>query len=267
MTMITLLTDFGTRDGYVGVMRGVIWGIAPEVRVADLSHEIGAQNVLEAALTLGRSFHFFPAGTIHLAVIDPGVGTSRRPIAAAIGPYYFVGPDNGLFTPMLERAEAINWAVKVVKLDQPRYWLPEVSKSFHGRDIFAPVAAHLAAGVPLESLGTLIDDYVRLRIPRPVKTGQGWHSQVIQVDHFGNLATNLEKDMLLSQSVDIWINSQRISRLVQAYGDAKAGELVAMFDSANHLSICVVNSSAAELLKASAGDAVEVIYRKKTGQL
>lgn len=267
MAMITLLTDFGTRDGYVGVMRGVIWGIAPEVRVADLSHEIGAQNVLEAALTLGRSFHFFPAGTIHLAVIDPGVGTSRRPITAAIGPYYFVGPDNGLFTPMLERAEAINWAVKVVTLDQPRYWLPEVSKSFHGRDIFAPVAAYLAVGVPLESLGTLIDDYVRLRIPRPVKTGQGWHSQVIHVDHFGNLATNLEKDMLLSQSVDIWINSQRISRLVQAYGDAKAGELIAMFDSSNHLSICVVNSSAAELLKASSGDAVEVIYRKKTGQL
>jgi S-adenosylmethionine hydrolase len=267
MTMITLLTDFGMRDGYVGVMRGVIWGIAPDVCITDLSHEISAQNVLEAALTLGRSFHYFPAGTIHIAVVDPGVGTSRRPIAAAIGPYFFVGPDNGLFTPMLERAEAVNWDISVVNLDQPRYWLPDVSKSFHGRDIFAPVGAHLAAGVPFKSLGTPIDDYVRLRIPKPVKTAQGWHTSIIHVDHFGNLATNLEKDMLLSQSVDIWINSQRVSRVVQTYSEAKAGELVAMFDSSNHLSICVMNSSAAEMLRASAGDAVEIIYRKKTGQL
>ena len=118
-----------------------------------------------------------------------------------------------------------------------------------------------------KSLGTPIDDYVRLRIPKPVKTAQGWHTSIIHVDHFGNLATNLEKDMLLSQSVDIWINSQRVSRVVQTYSEAKAGELVAMFDSSNHLSICVVNSSAAEMLRASAGDAVEIIYRKKTGQL
>ena len=164
MTVITLLTDFGTRDGYPGVMKGVIWKIAPEVQIADISHSIRPQNIYHGALALWRTTHYFPAGTIHVAVVDPGVGTNRRPIGIRLGDQYFIGPDNGLFTLVLERAEVQNELIQVVHLNQPQYWLPEISHVFHGRDIFAPSAAHLAIGVSLAKLGTLINDPIRLQI-------------------------------------------------------------------------------------------------------
>src|SRR3990172_4981507 len=159
-SIITLMTDFGMKDGFVGVMKGVIWGIAPEARIADLTHLISPQNIREGAVVLDRAAPYFPAGTIHVVVVDPGVGTARRPIAAQVGEQRYVGPDNGTLTVLLARAQRENWNVQIVELNQRQYWRDEISASFHGRDIFAPVAAHLAAGVPLPAVGSPISDPV-----------------------------------------------------------------------------------------------------------
>ena len=196
MKYITLLTDFGLKDGYVGVMKGVIWGICPGVQIADITHSVSPQNVLEGAIVLERTAPFFPEGTVHVAVVDPGVGTRRRPIAARLGEQFFVGPDNGLFTLLLEKNRSQQKPVEVVHLDQPRYWLGDVSNVFHGRDIFAPVAAHLANGVPLASLGSVIQDAAVLYLPQPKPIPGGWSCQIITIDQFGNLATNLMREQL-----------------------------------------------------------------------
>lgn len=153
MRLITLTTDFGLADGYVGTVKGVILGIAPDVRLVDLSHTVAPQNIRQAAHILAGAAPFFPAGAVHLAVVDPGVGSSRRPILVSLPGACFVGPDNGLFTFALEQAGAQVWM-----LDRPRFWLPAVSRTFHGRDIFAPVAAHLASGISPAELATPIED-------------------------------------------------------------------------------------------------------------
>ncbi|MBU4224345.1 MAG: SAM-dependent chlorinase/fluorinase, partial [Chloroflexi bacterium] len=177
MPIISLMTDFGLKDGNVGVMKGVIWGICPQAQIADLSHTIQPQNVPEAALILFRSAPYFPKDTIHVVVVDPGVGTARRPIAAQIGSQRYVCPDNGVLTMILERAEQEGWPVEIVHLDKPQYWLKEISHVFHGRDIFAPSAAHLAGGLPLRDLGTPIHDPVKLALPKPQRTENGWRGE------------------------------------------------------------------------------------------
>ncbi len=260
MTVITLLTDFGIRDGYPGVMKGVIWKIAPEVQIADISHTIKPQNILHGALALERTTHFFPAGTIHVAVVDPGVGTIRRPIGLHLGEQYFIGPDNGLFTLVLERAESDHEQVKVVHLDQSQYWLPEVSHVFHGRDIFAPCAAHLATGVPLEKLGTVIHDPIRLQVPRPEPLpGGGLRGQIMEIDTFGNLSTNIHQEHLISLGeVSVKIGERRIDGLVNTFGDRPMGSIIALYGTSHDLIISVVNGDAARSLNASLGDVVEV---------
>jgi len=261
MPRILLLTDFGTRDGYPAVMKGVIWSIAPQVEVVDLTHEIPPQDVLGAALTLGRAAPYFSAGTIFLAVVDPGVGTVRRPLAARLGGQFFVAPDNGLLTLVWEGAERGGQPIELVWLDRPQYGLPGVSRTFHGRDIFAPAAAHLANGVPLTELGTPIQDPLRLPLPAPRRTPAGWQGQVIHVDRFGNLATNLNAAHLPpSGQVEVRIAGERIAGIVLAYGDRPPGSLAALIDSDGALSIVLVNGSAAQRLKAAAGEPVELIF-------
>jgi len=261
MTIITLLTDFGLKDGYGGVMKGVIWGIAPQVQFADITHLIQPQNVLEGALALGRVAPYFPAGTIHLAVVDPGVGTQRRPIAARLGAQFFVGPDNGLCTALVEQARRSEAQMQFVHLDRPEYWLPEVSKVFHGRDIFSPAAAHLANGVPLTGLGSLIQDPRLLEFPTPERVGAGWRGVVMHVDSFGNLATNLERRHIPAEvPLSIKIGGFQIDSLASAFGDGEAGQIVALFDSASKLSICVVNGNAADRLKIGVGEPVEIVF-------
>jgi len=166
-SILTLMTDFGLKDGNVGVMKGVILGIAPQTQIIDLSHTISPQDVIEAALILHRSVPYFPPGSVHVVVVDPGVGTARRPMAAELDGQYFVGPDNGLITRWLERVEREGKPARFFHLNQQQYWLPEISHVFHGRDIFAPSAAHLVTGVPLEKLGSSILDPVRLALPQP----------------------------------------------------------------------------------------------------
>jgi len=259
MRFISLLTDFGLKDGYVGVMKGVIWGIAPQAQIADITHLIQPQNVLEGALALGRAAPFFPAGTVHLTVVDPGVGTQRRPVAARLGEHYFVGPDNGLCTVLVAQARQAGRMVRFVHLDQPGYWLAEVSHVFHGRDIFSPVAAHLVNGLPLEALGSPIDDPHLLNLPGPQRIAQGWRGQVLWVDHFGNLSTNLARHHLSDvQSAVIRVAGRDIHGVVKTFGDRSTGELVALFDSSDALSICIVNGDAAGLLGVQSGEPVEI---------
>lgn len=271
MTIISLMTDFGLKDGNVGVMKGIIWGICPEAQIADLSHTIQPQNVREAALILFRSAPYFPKDTVHVVVVDPGVGTARRPIATQIGPQRFVCPDNGVLTMVLEHAEKENWPVEIVHLDKPQYWLPEVSHVFHGRDIFAPSAAHLARGVPLRDLGTPITDPVRLGLPKPQRTARGWRGEVIHIDHFGNIASNIRtehlgKSLVVGQSptiadkheITVELCGIQIHGMLDTFGERPAGELVALMGSTGNLIVSVVNGSAAARLNAKVSDTVEV---------
>lgn len=259
MSVITLLTDFGTQDGYAGVMRGVIWKINPQIQIADLTHEISPQNIREGALTLARCAPFFPENTVHIAVVDPGVGSQRRPIAAQLGSHYFVGPDNGLFTLLLENAEVSHSPFTIVHLDQPGFWLTPISYSFHGRDIFAPVGAHLASGVPLLSLGSPINDPIRISFPKPRQITNGWQGEIIAIDHFGNLSTNLERSLLSPhQQIQVYIKKKMIHNMVKSYSECRPGDLVAIFDSDHRLSIAVVNGNASLVLQAQVGDQIEL---------
>jgi S-adenosylmethionine hydrolase len=258
--LVTLLTDFGLRDGYPGVMHGVIHRIAPGATVVDLTHLVPPQDVREGSLAWSRAYTYFPEGTVHVAVVDPGVGTQRRPIAARADPYFFVCPDNGLLTSVLVDAEKSGQAVETVHLDQPRFWLPQVSPVFHGRDIFSPVAAYLANGVSLLDLGTSIADPVRLPPREPAARADGWLAEVISIDHFGNLTTNLEPHHLAEMPrVRVRIAGREIDGLVRTFGERPAGALVALFDSDNRLAICTVNGSAAHELGAAVGMLVEIV--------
>jgi len=258
--IITILTDFGLRDGFVAVMKGVILGLAPDVRLVDVTHLISPQNVREAAVVLSRSAFYFPEGTIHIFVVDPGVGTDRRPIAAQIGQQRFIGPDNGALTMALARAKREVWPVEIFKLDQPRYWRPEISHVFHGRDIFAPVAAHLAQGVPLAVLGSSIIDPVLLPLSPIEHTPDGLRGEITHVDHFGNIATNIRADDLAGLGqVTVRARNAEIAGLVQTFGDRPPGELIAFINSAGELAVAVVNGNAGQRLGARAGDVVEVV--------
>lgn len=259
MKHITLLTDFGYLDGYPGIMKGVIYRIAPSVQVTDITHSIAPQNIQEGALVLYRSYRYFPTNTIHVAVIDPGVGTNRRPIALRLGGYYFVGPDNGLFSPVIREARKSNDPVQIIHLNRPQFWLPQPSYVFHGRDIFAPVAAHLASGVPLEALGDPIDDPVLIELDEPVRTPKGWIGKVIAIDHFGNLSTNI-MDTHLAEMEQITINvaGYTINGLVKTFGERPPGELIALIGTDHDLSISVVNGNASSLLGVKVGDTITV---------
>jgi S-adenosylmethionine hydrolase len=262
VAIITLMTDFGTKDGNVGVMKGVISGIHPEAQIIDLSHLIEAQNIREAAFILARSAVYFPRGSIHVVVVDPGVGTKRRPMAARIGEWFYVGPDNGTITGLLERAEREGWIREFVHLDQPKYWLPNVSFVFHGRDIFSPVAGHLATGVPLTELGTPFSDPVRLQLPQPLQTKNGWRGEIIYIDHFGSAVSNIRVEDLdpaidRRENVQVRLDGVDIQGLVNTFGDRTAGEVIALFGSTGNLIVSVVNGNAADKLGVKVGDAIE----------
>ena len=262
MTVLSITTDFGNTNGFVGVMKGVIYGIAPDVKIVDISQLISPQDVLEGAYTMWRAVPFFPPGSVHVGVVDPGVGTARRPIGARLGDQYFIAPDNGLLTPMILDAEKSGGPVEFVHLDNPRYWLPKVSNTFHGRDIFAPTGAHLAAGVPLSELGTPISDPIRLDMPRPEKTGDGWLAHVILIDIFGNLATDLPAEALEGRrDVLVRVRGREIRGIIESYGHAEVGDLVSVIDSEGYVEVSVVNGDAARALEAETGDVIEVIYQ------
>jgi len=261
--VITLITDFGIKDGNVGVMKGVIWGICPTAQISDLSHMIQAQNIREAAYIFARSVPYFPKDSIHIVVVDPGVGTKRRPMAAKIGDWFFVGPDNGTITGLLQRAEQAGWQTEFVELNRIKYWLPNVSFVFHGRDIFAPVAAHVANGVPLRELGTSFTDPLRLELPKPEKTKDGWRGEVIHIDHFGNISSNIRAEdlgeaMRQKENIMVHLNGMVIKGMVDTFGERPVGELITLLGSTGILGISVVNGNAAAGFGVKIGDEITV---------
>jgi S-adenosylmethionine hydrolase len=260
MPLIALLTDFGMKDGNVGVMKGVIQNIFHQAQIIDISHNISPQDVREAALVLLRTYRFFPAQTVFVVVVDPGVGTARRPIAAQLGDYRFVLPDNGILTPFLEQAAEENLPIQIIHLNQPAYWLTNISHVFHGRDIFAPVGAHLAAGVPMDKLGDMINDPVTIHFPKPTVTDRGLLGEVIHIDHFGNISTNILKNHLSGcTKLTVRLRGVSIPGLFHTFGDRPSGELIALLGSTDYLIVSQVNGSAASQIQAEIGDPVDVI--------
>jgi S-adenosylmethionine hydrolase len=253
MRIITLTTDFGLSDGYVGTMKGIILSIAPDATLVDITHHIPPpslaglrQNIRQAAYVLHAAVPYFPAGTIHLAVVDPGVGSARRALAVQIEQGFLVGPDNGLFTLFL----AGQPAAECRAVTHSEHMLPRVSATFHGRDVFAPVAAHLARGASWADLGPRVTDPVMFPIPAPVHAPDGsWHGCVLYADHFGNLVTSVTEERVpFSAHVEVSIGGTSIHGVRRTYAEARPGELVALIGSSGHLEISVVNGNAAQTL-------------------
>jgi S-adenosyl-L-methionine hydrolase (adenosine-forming) len=258
LPLITLLTDFGLRDAYVGIMKGVILSLNPEVRLVDLSHELPPQDVLSGAFVLQSAWRYFPPGTIHLAVVDPGVGSRRRALAAVCREHFFVGPDNGLFSLVFAEQTPLT----LVSLENPHYFLPEVSATFHGRDIFAPVAAHLSMGVPLTAFGPELFNPVELDFPAPEFGEKDVDGQIISCDHFGNLISNIPfqslQVWLRGRSASLRVNSHPIPHLANTYSDLPPGTLLALGGSHGYLEIACRQGSAAQVLDALPGARVKV---------
>jgi len=258
--VIALLTDFGTRDHYAGTMKGVALGICPDATLVDISHDVPAHDVIAGALELAAAYKYFPAGTIFLVVVDPGVGSARRGIAAEAGEFKFVSPDNGVLTAVLDEHPP----KRVVELTERRYARPTVSRTFEGRDRFAPAAAWLAKGVELPALGRPAGTIQRLDLPQPALQGDGISGCVLRVDRFGNLITNIDRrtfDKVTGGALEIQIGDRVVSRVVSTYADAAAGELCALFGSTDHLEIAASGASAATELSLGRGAPVHVARR------
>lgn len=254
--LITLTTDFGLGDVFVGVMKGVILGINPKASIVDLSHQVPPQDVHQAAYLLLTAYPYFPPDTIHLAVVDPGVGSERRAIAMHTERAYFVAPDNGVVSYVATKSSV----EKVVSLTNPRYWLSPPSRTFHGRDIFAPVAAHLSRGVALEDLGEEIQDMVKLPFPQAGLGADGSIvGEILHIDRFGNLVTDIPGEMLTKRGqVTITLLGRTIHGLSSSYVAVGEGKLLAYIGSAELLEIAARGGSAAEALAAKVGDEVQV---------
>ena len=256
--VIALLSDFGSRDHYVGTMKGVMLGICPDVTFIDITHDIAPHDVLDGAIELAAAYRFFPTGTIFLAVVDPGVGSGRRGIAAEIGDYRFVCPDNGLLSAVLREAPP----KKVVELTERRYARPTVSRTFEGRDRFAPAAAWIAKGIQLAALGRNVPELHRLEIPQAALSDEELRGAVLRIDRFGNLITNIDRKAFEKFSrgagVQVAAGASTVGRLVATYADIQPGEICALFGSTDHLELAANAGSASEMLRLTRGAAVQV---------
>jgi len=258
--VIALLTDFGTKDHYAGTMKGVALGICPDAALVDISHDLPPHDLVGAALELAAAYKYFPAGTIFLVVVDPGVGSTRRGIAAEAGDYKFVAPDNGVLSAVLDDHPP----KRVVELTERKYARATVSRTFEGRDRFAPAAAWLAKGIELSALGRSAGSIHRLDIPKPDVAGDRIDGQVLRVDRFGNLITNIDRrafDKVAGGPLDIKAGGHVVSRVVSTYADVADGEVCALFGSTDHLAIAANGASAALRLDLGRGAAVHVARR------
>lgn len=256
--VVTLTTDFGIEDSYVGTMKGVALRIFPEVRIVDITHHVAPQDVLEASLVLESSYPYFPAGSIHVAVVDPGVGTNRRPILVVARDHYFVGPDNGTFTRILESdtVEAVHL------IENASLMLADISNTFHGRDVFAPAAAYLARGVVASEFGRRIDDPVRAQLPRPKVYPDQLAGEVVYIDSFGNIITNISarqlEEVAAGRNVRIRLNGKVVERVDRSYLEGPQGRLLALIGSSNLLELAVAGGRADRRIGAGKGDTVFV---------
>lgn len=260
--LITLTTDFGLADHFVGTMKGVILNINSSAQFVDLSHHVNPFDVFDGAFTLALAYRYFPPHTIHLVIVDPGVGSSRRPIVARAGEHTFVAPDNGVLSIIYERERDVE--VRHVTAD--RYFLKPASNTFHGRDIFAPVAGWLSKGVEAEKFGKLITDYVRLTIPKPQRVSERMiQGAVIKVDQFGNLITNIspadapEIFTTPPSKFVIAVGQQQIARMVDSYSRGEPSEVFAILGSSGFLELGQNRSSAAKALQISRGAEVKIL--------
>jgi S-adenosylmethionine hydrolase len=257
---IALLSDFGTRDHYVGVMKGVVLGINPEVTLVDLTHDLPPHDIGAAAHELASTYRYFPAGTIFLVVIDPGVGSARRGLAAEVGDWRFVAPDNGVLTGVFQELAPR----KVVELTERRYARPTVSRTFEGRDRFAPAAAWLSKGVHVTALGRPVSDYMLLDLPAPRVEETRLVGVVARIDRFGNIITNLDRKSCerLTEGVGVLrltVDGHLIDRIVSTYSDIGPDEVAALFGSTDHLEIAMRAQHAADRLTVEVGTEVELV--------
>jgi hypothetical protein len=255
--LITLTTDFGCTSPYVAVMKGVILSINPAANIVDLSHSIRPQDIRHANYFLTTAIPYFPPRTIHVCVVDPGVGSERAGLYVESGGQCLLGPDNGIFTGVMQKAKN---PTTVRRLVNQHYWRPRVSNTFHGRDVFAPVAAHLSLGIDPTSLGPELSEPITLPSHSAVTFGNRWQGEVQFVDDFGNLITNIHtcKMKTLPVKVSISGSPREMLRWVRTYSDGSTGELVSLFSSDGFFEIAEVNGNAAKLLGISAGAVVEL---------
>ncbi len=254
---ITLTTDFGTSDHFVGAMKGVIASISPRARVIDITHEIAPQDLNEAAFVIAQAWRYFPRGSIHVVVVDPGVGSARRAILCEAQGQFFIAPDNGVLSMIYDAARH-----KVRVISNERLFLRKVSKTFHGRDVFAPAAAHLSKGLAPAKFGKLIQDAVCNFLLKPTRLSRhDWSGVVLRADHFGNLITNFHIDEfpdLLEHPMQLRAGLERITRLASTYAETLTGELFAIVGSSGYVEVVVNQGSAAKMLGVGAGSPVEL---------
>jgi len=259
MKAITLTTDFGLADWFVGTMKGVILRVAPNAAIVDLTHGIAPGDIRAGAFALAAAYRYFPAGTIHVAVVDPGVGSERTGVVIETENQFFVGPDNGVFSFALrgERLRSIH------RLKNPKFQLTEVSRTFHGRDVFAPAAAHLSRGVPAGQFGPRVHDLVQLAWPEPVGTRSGLRGEVVHLDHFGNAITNLPASRVLaSGAIKVTVAGKSVP-LRECYADVPRGKPVAVIGSSGLLEIAINGGNAAKALKLKPGARVLLAWSVK----
>lgn len=255
---IALLTDFGTHDHYAGTLKGVVLTLCPDATLVDISHEIAPHDVLGASLELSAAYKYFPPGTIFLVVVDPGVGSTRRGLAAEAGDYRFVAPDNGVLTGVFRELKPR----RVVDLTERRYARPTVSRTFEGRDRFAPAAGWLARGIELTAMGRPVTSWHVLDVPAPGQTEAQLTGQVLRVDRFGNLVTNIDRRLFeqfrQQGNIRIAVDGHMVDRLVATYAEAPGGSVCALFGSTDHLEVAVNGGSAAVALGLGRGAAVQI---------
>jgi len=259
--VVALVSDFGGRDHYAGTMKGVILGICPDATLVDISHEVPPHDIQSGALELQGSYRYFPDGTVFLTVVDPGVGSTRRALAASTGRYSFVGPDNGVLSLALDDSPSL----QMVEISERLYARDKISRTFEGRDRFAPAAGWLAAGLEVAALGNTVTGYVRGVLPVPLIDSTGIAGSVVRVDRFGNLVTNINRTQLRRtasrKGMKIYVKGCRVSRLVETYADIVQDEVCALFDSNEYLEIAAWAASASDRLAIAVGATVRVDWR------
>lgn len=259
--LITLTTDFGLSEHYVGAMKGVIYNIHPAAVIVDITHGVQSFDVLDGAIAISQAYSYFPKDTVHVVVVDPGVGSARRPILASTGKYLFLAPDNGVLSIVYQREESVT----VRHLTAEHYFNSPVSNTFHGRDVFAPLAAYLARGVDMVKLGEEISDYVRFAAPRPKPAApNAWKAVVLKTDKFGNLITNITAQDIPNlfaggSSFRLTVGKAEITKLCANYSDGAQGELFAVLGSTGFLEISANRSPASRLAGADKGSEVNVV--------
>lgn len=260
-TIITLTSDFGHRDHYVGVLKAVILRTAPQALIVDISHEIPPQDVMAGAWVLRNAAPAFPDGTIHLVVVDPGVGTDRRPVVVEMDGQLFVGPDNGIFSLISQQDGYRAW-----KIDRPDLYASSVSDTFHGRDIFAPVAAHLSIGLQPKQVGEPVSELITYRWARPIADGAGIQGWIVHIDRFGNLISNIPsaliREAIGNQQIKIYVGNTILQRFDRSFGSVEEGDPVAYIGSSDMLEVAINKGDASQMLGVQKGAQISIVVQR-----